>query len=80
MDYERQEVTPKGDHLFPDSSKARYGEERQARSLFLPNLLQQESSEKNPLGDAAVADHIGDINEMILYALSAVKTGRLGLF
>jgi N-6 DNA Methylase len=43
MDYERQAVTPKGDHLFPDSSKARYGEERQTRPLFLPNLLQQES-------------------------------------
>ena len=36
-------MTPKGDHLFPDSSKARYGEERQSRPLFLPNLLQQES-------------------------------------
>jgi hypothetical protein len=43
MDYERQEVTPKGEHLFSDSTKARYGEERQTRSLFLPNLLQQES-------------------------------------
>jgi hypothetical protein len=39
-------VTPKGEHLFSESTKARYGEERQTRSLFLPNLLQQESSKK----------------------------------
>jgi hypothetical protein len=35
-------VTPKGDHLFPEMNKARYGEQRQTRPLFLPNLLQQE--------------------------------------
>ena len=45
-EYERQEVTPKGEHLFSESTKARYGEQRQTRSLFLPNLLQQESSKK----------------------------------
>jgi len=39
-------VTPKGEHLFSESTKARYGEQRQTRSLFLPNLLQQESSKK----------------------------------
>jgi len=35
-------MTPKGEHLFQESSKARYGEARQLRPLFLPNLLQQE--------------------------------------
>ena len=39
-------MTPKGEHLFSESTKARYGEQRQTRSLFLPNLLQQESSKK----------------------------------
>jgi hypothetical protein len=36
-------MTPKGEHLFSESTKARYGEQRQTRPLFLPNLLQQES-------------------------------------
>jgi hypothetical protein len=35
-------MTPKGEHLFPESNKARYGEARRLRPLFLPNLLQQE--------------------------------------
>jgi hypothetical protein len=39
-------VTPKGEHLFPELNKARYGEDRRLRPLFLPNLLQQESLHK----------------------------------
>ncbi|MCX5637264.1 MAG: hypothetical protein NTX52_06175, partial [Planctomycetota bacterium] len=35
-------MTPKGEHLFPELNKARYGEARCLRPLFLPNLLQQE--------------------------------------
>ncbi len=35
-------MTPKGEHLFPEMNKARYGEARRVRPLFLPNLLQQE--------------------------------------
>src|SRR3990172_10396597 len=35
-------MTPKGEHLFPELNKARYGEARRLRPLFLPNLLQQE--------------------------------------
>ncbi len=34
-------MTPKGEHLFPDLNKARYGENRRSRPLFLPNLLLQ---------------------------------------
>jgi len=33
-------MTPKGEHLFPQSNKARYGEARRARPLFLPRFLQ----------------------------------------
>ncbi|MGD8500149.1 MAG: N-6 DNA methylase, partial [Phycisphaerales bacterium] len=33
-------MTAKGGHLFPELNKARYGEARRARPLFLPNLLQ----------------------------------------
>lgn len=33
-------MTPKGGHLFPQSNKARYGEARRFRPLFLPRLLQ----------------------------------------
>jgi hypothetical protein len=46
MDYERQEVTPKGEHLFPEPNKAQYGESRRTRPLFLPNLLLEESHHK----------------------------------
>lgn len=41
MDCERQVMTPKGEHLFPEMNKARYGEGRRTRPLFLPNLLQE---------------------------------------
>jgi len=34
-------MTPKGEHLFPELNKARYGEGRRTRPLFLPNLLQE---------------------------------------
>ncbi|MFH1371039.1 MAG: DNA methyltransferase [Planctomycetota bacterium] len=40
-DYERKVMTPKGEHLFPEMNKARYGEGRRTRPLFLPNLLQE---------------------------------------
>ena len=33
-------MTPKGEHLFPEPDKARYGEARRSRPLFLPRLLQ----------------------------------------
>jgi hypothetical protein len=39
-------MTPKGEHLFAEMNKARYGENRRARPLFLPNVLQQESLHK----------------------------------
>jgi hypothetical protein len=39
-------VTPKGEHLFAEFNKARYGENRRTRPLFLPNILQQESLHK----------------------------------
>jgi hypothetical protein len=39
-------VTPKGEHLFQETNKARYGEQRQARPLFLPDLLLEESHHK----------------------------------
>ncbi|MBN2181991.1 MAG: N-6 DNA methylase [Sedimentisphaerales bacterium] len=34
-------MTPKGEHLFPELNKARYGEARRYRPLFLPNLLKE---------------------------------------
>lgn len=34
-------MTPKGEHLFPEMDKARYGEARRSRPLFLPRLLQE---------------------------------------
>jgi hypothetical protein len=40
-------MTPKGEHLFTEMNKARYGEGRRTRPLFLPNLLQQESLYKS---------------------------------
>jgi len=33
-------MTPKGEHLFPELNKARYGEARRFRPLFLPRFLQ----------------------------------------
>lgn len=39
-------MTPKGEHLFAEFNKARYGENRRDRPLFLPNILQQESLHK----------------------------------
>lgn len=33
----------KGEHLFPELNKARYGEDRRSRPLFLPNYLRTES-------------------------------------
>jgi hypothetical protein len=33
-------MTPKGEHLFPEPDKARYGESRRSRPLFLPRFLQ----------------------------------------
>lgn len=39
-------MTPKGEHLFPEMNKARYGENRRLRPLFLPNLLQECSRQK----------------------------------
>jgi hypothetical protein len=32
-------MTPKGEHLFPELNKARYGESRRLRPLFLPRFL-----------------------------------------
>ena len=34
-------MTPKGEHLFPEPNKARYGESRRFRPLFLPRLLRE---------------------------------------
>ena len=34
-------MTPEGEHLFPELSKARYGESRRFRPLFLPRLLRE---------------------------------------
>jgi hypothetical protein len=39
-------MTPKGEHLFAEFNKARYGENRRSRPLFIPNILQQESLHK----------------------------------
>ncbi|HUV66587.1 MAG TPA: DNA methyltransferase [Sedimentisphaerales bacterium] len=33
-------MTPKGEHLFPEVDKARYGEGRRSRRLFLPRFLE----------------------------------------
>jgi hypothetical protein len=59
MDYERQEVTPKGEHLFPELNKARYGEGRRLHPLFLPNLLLEESRQKKLEGKEQ--DHAHEI-------------------
>jgi hypothetical protein len=34
-------MTPKGEHLFPELNKARYGESRRFRPLFLPRFLRE---------------------------------------
>jgi hypothetical protein len=39
------------DSLFPDSNKARYGESRRARPLFLPNILKKESIDNRINGE-----------------------------
>ena len=36
-------MTPKGEHLFAEMNKARYGESRRLQPLFLPALLEKES-------------------------------------
>jgi hypothetical protein len=38
--------------LFPDSNKARYGESRRARPLFLPNILKKESIDNRINGES----------------------------
>jgi hypothetical protein len=43
-------VTPRGEHLFPETNKARYGEERRLRPLFLPALLQDGANDKRIAG------------------------------
>ena len=43
-------MTPKGEHLFPELNKARYGEARQLRPLFLPSLLDKESQDQRLKG------------------------------
>ncbi len=43
-------MTPKGEHLFPELNKARYGEGRRLRPLFLPGLLQDGGSDKRLKG------------------------------
>ena len=49
-DCERPALTPRGEHLFPESNKARLGENRRLRPLFLPNLLLEESRRKTLQG------------------------------
>ena len=39
-------MTPKGEHLFPELNKSRYGEARRLRPLFLPALLEKEARDK----------------------------------
>jgi len=39
-------MTPKGEHLFPELNKARYGESRCLHPLFLPALLERESHDQ----------------------------------
>jgi len=43
-------MTPKGEHLFPEINKARYGEDRRSRPLFLPALLEEESGDQRLKG------------------------------
>jgi len=46
LDYEGLALASKGEPLFPVSNKARYGEKRRLRPLFLPILLQDMSRDK----------------------------------
>jgi len=43
-------MTPKGEHLFPELNKARYGEARCLHPLFLPALLERESHDQRLKG------------------------------
>ena len=43
-------MTPKGEHLFPELNKARYGEARRLHPLFLPALLEKESHDQRLKG------------------------------
>jgi len=43
-------MTPKGEHLFPELNKARYGEARCLHPLFLPALLERESHDQRSKG------------------------------
>ena len=43
-------MTPKGEHLFPELNKARYGEARRLHPLFLPALLERESHDQRLKG------------------------------
>jgi hypothetical protein len=43
-------VTPKGEHLFPEMNKVRYGEARRLRPLFLPALLQDGANDRRLKG------------------------------
>jgi hypothetical protein len=63
-------VTPKGEHLFSESTKARYGEQRQTHSLFLPNLLQQESKK-------ILWEQVDDAYKIICKWASIESSGKL---
>jgi hypothetical protein len=54
---ERQAVTSKGEHLFAEMNKARYGEDRQLRPLFLPSLLEKESHDQRLRGPDEARAH-----------------------
>jgi len=43
-------MTPKGEHLFQEFNKARYGESRRLHPLFLPALLERESHDQRLKG------------------------------
>jgi hypothetical protein len=74
MDCERQALTPKGEHLFPELNKSRYGEARRLRPLFLPALLEKEARDKrlkSPDQDHAY--------EIICKWADIESSGKLGL-
>ena len=47
---QKAKMTPKGEHLFPEFNKARYGESRRLHPLFLPALLERESHDQRLKG------------------------------
>jgi hypothetical protein len=69
---QKAKMTPKGEHLFPEFNKARYGDNRRKCPLFLPNELKKLSQDNRLRGPAQDQAHA-----IILKWADLESTGKL---